>query len=119
MRDMENRCPIGNRKIDGLKEVENETWGQTKQILKSMISENLEIEDVNTERAHQVGNTNNTLPRTAITKPSSIKVLCSFCCQKVQRTKNISEDLSKETLDIRKEKWKSVKSFGSQGKYAV
>lgn len=37
MRDMENRCPIGNRKIDGLKEVENETWGQTKQILKSMI----------------------------------------------------------------------------------
>ena len=74
MRDMENRCPIGDRKIDGLKEVENETWGQTKQILKSMISENLEIEDVNTERAHQVGNTNNTLPRTAITKPSSIKV---------------------------------------------
>ena len=23
MRDMENRCPIGNRKIDGLKEVKH------------------------------------------------------------------------------------------------
>ena len=74
MRDMENRCPSGNLRIDGLKEVENETWEQTKQIIKSMIYEKLEIEDVNTERAHQVGNTNNTSPRTAITKPSSIKV---------------------------------------------
>ena len=31
----------------------------------------------------------------------------------------INEDFSKETMDIRKEKWKSVKSLRSQGKYAV
>ena len=31
----------------------------------------------------------------------------------------INEDFSKETMDIRKDKWKSVKSLGSQGKYAI
>ena len=32
---------------------------------------------------------------------------------------HINEDFSKETMDIMKEKWKSVKSLRSQGKYAV
>ena len=31
----------------------------------------------------------------------------------------INEDFSKETIDIRKDKWKSVKSLGSQGKYSI
>ena len=31
----------------------------------------------------------------------------------------INEDFSKETMDIRKEKWKSVKSLRSPGKYAI
>ena len=64
----------GERRIDGLKEVENETWEQTEQILKSMIQEKLEIEDVNIERAHRVGNnTSSTLPRPIIAKFSSFK----------------------------------------------
>ena len=31
----------------------------------------------------------------------------------------INEDFSKETKDIRKDKWKSVKLLRSQGKYAI
>ena len=31
----------------------------------------------------------------------------------------INEDFSKETMDIRKDKWKSGKSLRSQGKYAI
>ena len=31
----------------------------------------------------------------------------------------INEDFSKETMDIRKDKWKSVKLLRSQGKYAI
>ena len=38
-----------------------------------MIQEKQEIEDVNIERAHRVGSTNNTLPRTVIAKFSSFK----------------------------------------------
>ena len=73
LRDMEDRSRRDDLRIDGLKEVENETWQQTEQILKSMIQEKLEIEDVNIERAHRVGNTNNASPRTIIGKFSSFK----------------------------------------------
>ena len=31
----------------------------------------------------------------------------------------INKDFSKETMDIRKDKWKSVKLLRSQGKYAI
>ena len=34
---MEDRSRRDNLRIDGLKEVENETWEQTEQILKNMI----------------------------------------------------------------------------------
>ena len=37
LRDMEDRSRSDNLRIDGLKEVENETWEQTEQMLKSMI----------------------------------------------------------------------------------
>ena len=63
---MEDRSWHNNLRIVGLKEVENETWEQTEQILKSMILEKIEIDDVNIERAHRVGNTINTLPRAAV-----------------------------------------------------
>ena len=56
----EDRSRRENLRIYGLQEIENETWEQTKKILKSMIQEKLEIEDVNIERAHRMGNTSNT-----------------------------------------------------------
>ena len=120
--DMEDRSRRDNLRIDKLKEVEYETWEQTEQILKSMIQERLEIEDVNTERAHRVGNTNSTLPRTIIAKFSSFKgkqIVLSAAKKLKGQNIYINEDFSKETMDIREEKWKSVKSLRSQGKYAI
>ena len=57
LRDIEGRCRRDNLRIDGLQEVENETWEQTEKILKGMIQEKLEIQDVNIGRAHSVGST--------------------------------------------------------------
>ena len=37
-------------RIDGLQEVENETWEQSEKILKGMIQEKLEIQDVNIDQ---------------------------------------------------------------------
>ena len=87
-----------------------------------MIQEKLEIQDVNIERAHRVGSTSNTSPRTVVPKFSSFKgkqlVLSATKKLKGQNI-YINEDFSKETIDIRKEKRKSVKSLRSQGKYAI
>ena len=122
LRDIEDRSRRDNLRIDGLQEVENETWEQTEKILKSMIQEKLEIEDVNIERAHRVGNTSNTSPRTVVAKFSSFKgkqLVLSAAKKLKGQNIYINEDFSKETMDIRKEKWKSVKSLRSQGKYAI
>ena len=44
--DAEDRYSCNNLRIDGLKEVQNENLGQTELMLKSMIQEKLEVEDV-------------------------------------------------------------------------
>ena len=62
-----------NLGIHGLKEVEAEKWEHTEQILRSMIQEKLGIKDVNIERAHRVGNTNNTSARRVVAKFYSSK----------------------------------------------
>ena len=122
LRDIEDRCRRDNLRIDGLQEVENETWEQTENILKGMIQEKLEIQDINIERAHRVGSTSNTSPRTVVAKFSSFngKQLVLSAAKKLKgQNIYINEDFSKKTMDIRKEKWKSVKSLRSQGKYAI
>ena len=85
-----------------------------------MIQEKLEIQDVNIQRVHRVGSTSNTSPRTVVAKFSIFKrkqlVLSATKKLKGQNI-YINEDFSKEPMDIRKEKWKSVKSLRSQGKY--
>ena len=116
---MEDRSRRDNLRIDDSKEVENETW---EQILKTMIQEKLEIEDVYFESGHRVGNINNTLPRTIIAKFSSFKgkqIVLSDAKKLKGQNIYINEDFSKETMDIRKVKWKSVKSLKSQGKFAI
>ena len=47
--------------------------GNKQQILKNIIQEKLEIEDVSIERSHGVGSINNTSPRTIIVKFFSFK----------------------------------------------
>ena len=87
-----------------------------------MIQEKLEIQDINIEKAHRVGSTSNTSPRTVVAKFSSFKgkqLVLSAAKKLKGQNIYINEYFSQETMDIRKEKWKSVKSLRSQGKYAI
>ena len=52
MRDPEYRSRRDNLRIDVLKEIDNETWEQTEEILQQMIRDVLELEGINIERAH-------------------------------------------------------------------
>ena len=73
MRDLEDRSRRDNLRVDGLKEIDNETWEKTEEILQQMIRDVLELEGINIERAHMVGNKSNekNAPRTIVAKFSS------------------------------------------------
>ena len=75
MRDLEDRSRRNNLRVDGLKEIDNETWKQTEEILQQMLCNVLELEGINTDRAHRVGNKSNerNAPRTIVAKFSSYK----------------------------------------------
>ena len=68
-----------------------------------MIQEKLEIEDINIERTHKVGNTNNTSPGTIIYKFSSFKIkqIVLSAAKKLKRQNiYINEDVSKKTTQL-------------------
>ena len=69
-----------------------------------------------------MGNTSKTSPRTVVAKFSSFKgkqLVLSAAKKLKGQNIYINENFSKETMDVRKEKSKSVKSLRSQDKYAV
>ena len=47
MRDLEDRSRGDNLRVDGLKEIDNETWEQTEEILQQMIRDVLQLEGIN------------------------------------------------------------------------
>ena len=75
MGDLEDRSRRDNLRVHGLKEVDSETWKKTEEILQQMIRDVLELEGINIERAHRVGNKSNekNAPRTIVAKFSSYK----------------------------------------------
>ena len=75
MGDPEDRSRRDNLRLDGLKEIDNETWEQNEEILQQMIRNVLELEGINIERAHRVGNKSNKrkAPTTIVAKFSSYK----------------------------------------------
>ena len=75
MGDPEDRSRRDNLRLDGLKEIDNETWEQNEEILQQMIRNVLELEGINIERAHRVGNKSNErkAPTTIVAKFSSYK----------------------------------------------
>ena len=83
----------------------------------------INIEGINIERAHRVGNKSNekNAPRTIVAKFSSYKdkqAILSVAKKLKGKDIYINEDYSKETLEIRKENWQTVKRLRSQGTYA-
>ena len=122
LRDLEDRSRRDNLRIDGIAELENETWEQTEEILHNLFKEKLELENISVERAHRVGNKGKTDKRTIVLKLASFKDKLKIISEarKLKGTNiSINEDYSKETLEIRKEKWKEVKELRKNGTYAI
>ena len=122
LRDLEDRSRRDNLRIDGIAELENETWEQTEEILHNLVKEKLELENISVERAHRVGNKGKNDKRTIVLKLASFKDKLKIISEarKLKGTNiSINEDYSKETLEIRKEKWKEVKELRKNGTYAI
>ena len=77
---------------------------------------------VSVVRAHRVGNKEKNNKRTIVLKLGSCKDKLKLisAARKLKGTNiSINEDYSKETLEIRKEKWKEVKELRENGTYAI
>ena len=97
-------------------------WKQTVKILLNLFDKKLQIPNIKVERAHIVGTKQVSEKRTIVSKFASLKdkqkVLSDT--RKVKGNNiNINEEYSKETLEIRKENWKTVKQLRKNGTYAV
>ena len=95
---------------------------KTEEILQQMLCNVLELEGINTERAHRVGNKSNerNAPRTIVAKFFSYKdkqAILSVAKKLKGKDIYINEDCSKETLEIRKENLQTVKRLRCQGTY--
>ena len=102
--------------------MENETWEQTEEILQNLFKEKLQLENISVERAHRVGNKEKNNTWTIVDKLASFKDKLKIILEARKRKgTNISihEDYSKETLEIRKEKWKEVNELRKNGTYAI
>ena len=123
MRDLEDRSRRDNLKVDGLKEIENEIWGQIEGILQQIFRDVLKLEGINTEITHRDGNKSNerNAPRTIVAKffSNKDKQAAPSVAKKLKgKDIYINADYSKETLEIRKEHWQTVKRLRSQGTHA-
>ena len=113
---LELRSRRNTLRIDGISEKENETWDKCKQEVQSLVKDKLGIaENIVIERAYQIKKKGNSeIPR----KPRSI--VCRFLNYKdktnilknVKKLKGrnvlINEDLSHETMELRKKLWEKL-----------
>ena len=120
--DLEDRSRRNNLRIDGLKESERETWEVTEQKVKALFKEQLNIsEDIEIDRAHRVGRRDQNKPRTIVLRCNRYKQK-----ERVKKTAKrlkgtgifINDDFSFETLEVRKELFKTAKELRSKGKGA-
>ena len=122
LRDLEDRSCRDNLRIDGIAEVENETWNKTEEILQNLFKEKLQLENFSVERAHRVGNKEKNNKQTIVLKLAGFKDEPKIISEarKLKGTNiSINEDYSKETLEIRNEKWKEVKELRKSCTYAI
>ena len=111
-----------NLRIDGLDEVENETWEKTEEILQNLFDEKIQLQNLKVEKAHRLGNKEKSNNRTIVAKFSSFKDKQKILSEtpKLKGSNiNINEDYSKETLRIWKVKWKTFKEPKKNGTDAL
>ena len=90
--------------------------------LQNLFDEKLQLQNFEVERAHRVGNKEKSKKKTIVAKFASFKDKHKILSEtrKLKGTNiNINEDYSKETLEIKKEKWKTVKELTKSGTYAI
>ena len=73
LRMLEDRSRRDNLRFDGIEEWEDESWADTEENLKLKIKEILGIEKIEFERAHRVGDKNQSSCRTIVVKLSKYK----------------------------------------------
>ena len=97
-------------------------WKMKRGSKQNLFKEKLQLGNISVERAHRVGNKEKNNKRTIVVKLASFKDKLKIISEarKLKGTNiSINEDYSKETLEIRKEKWKEVKELRKNGTYAI
>ena len=126
--ELEERSRRNNIRIDGIAEEPVETWDKREKKVQRLLSEELDINDVVTERAHRVKayspekkNSKEIRLRTVVCKLLS-SVGKARIVKNSHRLKGTSyyvkEDFSKETLVYRKELWEKLKALRKEDKIA-
>ena len=124
--ELEERSRRNNIRIDGIAEEPVETWDEREKKVQRLLSEELDINDVVTERAHRVKayspekkNSKKIRLRTVVCKLLS-SVGKARIVKNSHRLKGtsyyVNEDFSKETLVYRKELWEKLKALRKEDK---
>ncbi|XP_065668151.1 uncharacterized protein LOC136088374 [Hydra vulgaris] len=121
--DLENRSRRNNLRIDGVKELPDESWEDSTKIVKKIFSEKLQInKEIIIERAHRSGSIKSGKERSIVLKLLNFndKKLILLNSKKLRGTGVfINEDFAKETMEKRKKLWDEVIKWIKEGKYAI
>ena len=122
VRTLEDRARVKNIRICGLTENEDENAEQTQNKVKKLLSEKLQINEVNVNAAFRVGQrTPGNEPRTIIAELPSVrdKVTCLKMSSRLKGTNvYVNEDVSRATQEIRKTKLPLLKQRRQEGNIA-
>ena len=115
-------------RIEGFEEeeVDNETWDQCKEKIRSILKSKLKIYNVKIERSHRIPrrkrSRNKNKPRIIVFKLhwfEDKESIMRNVCQLKDTGYYINEDFSKATLNIRAELWDEMKRLRGEGCYTV
>ena len=122
LRDLEDQSHSDNRRFDGVREYENESWNDTEEFLKDFLFDHLSLQNIKIKRVNRTGERKEHTSRTIAAKFSSYntKEMILKNARKLKGTGYYAnEDFSKEAVDIRKENWKKVKELRKKDKYTI
>ena len=118
---MDEKGKKKNLRITGLPQLSSEHSEQTQEKVQKLITEKLNVNNVHVKSAYRAGANSmrtNSQPRRIIAKLSSFneKINCFKASKELKGTNiYLSEDVSKATLDIRKQKLGALKEKRDQG----
>ena len=124
LRVMEDRSRRTNLRIDGVKEMEKESWSDCEKKVKDILKNKLNLENVEIERAHRMGKRkqDQTHPRSIIFKLASWKTKEEILSKRKSLKDTgfyINEDFSEATNKIRKELFVKRNEQRKLGKFSV